>query len=239
MRQVIHVQRAAAGAEQLLLDRLDGRIVVGGGGRRPGPPGSGGVAQRSRAASSPRTVRRARRPCAAAPAAAPASTRTAGGTPSVSGHQSTCAKRRAGAPGSRARSGARERNAVPSLRPPRRADGRAARPHRDQAAEGEDEPAAPDPPDQRIDREPVDRLLGAVHRPGEDDVQVLAQVAADRRPRCYGSNVGRPNRLHRECWRFSEVSSPSSRPSRATRTVAAVTNRLSALYCEMPTWVSV
>ena len=50
-----------------------------------------------------------------------------------------------------------------------------------------------------------------------------------------GSNVGRLKLS--TCWRFSEVSSPAALPSFTTSTVAAETIRLSASYCEMPTWV--
>ena len=62
-------------------------------------------------------------------------------------------------------------------RPRRRHRGAAARPHRHDAAKGQHESAEPDPPDQRIDVEPVDRLFGAVHRA--------------RRTRCTGLPAGR------------------------------------------------
>ena len=50
-----------------------------------------------------------------------------------------------------------------------------------------------------------------------------------------GWNVGRPKPS--TCWRFSVVRTPSRLPSRSTSSVAAVTWRLSASYCEMPRWV--
>src|SRR5438309_7784961 len=52
-----------------------------------------------------------------------------------------------------------------------------------------------------------------------------------------GSNVGRP--LASTCWRFAVASSPIFLPLRATSTVAAVTRRLRAWYCETPRWVKV
>ena len=49
--------------------------------------------------------------------------------------------------------------------------------------------------------------------------------------------MGRPKLS--TCCRFSEVISPSARPSFTTETVAAVTTRLSASNWETPMWVSV
>ena len=51
-----------------------------------------------------------------------------------------------------------------------------------------------------------------------------------------GSKVGRLKLS--TCWRFSLVRRPAGRPSTSTCTVAALTTRLSASYCEIPTWVN-
>ena len=52
-----------------------------------------------------------------------------------------------------------------------------------------------------------------------------------------GWNVGRPRAS--TCWRFSVVRIPVFFPFRYTSTVAAVTCRFRASYCEMPRWVKV
>src|SRR5206468_6312469 len=60
---------------------------------------------------------------------------------------------------------------IPSLSP---FDGRgAARPHHDQPAEGDDHPAVPHPPDERVDRETEDGLLGPVNHAAQNDVEIL------------------------------------------------------------------
>ena len=96
-------------------------------------------------------------------------------------------------------------------------------------------PAEPDPPHQRVDVEPVDRFLGPVHRPGEHHVQVFPQAAPD--PDLGGRLEGRPLEAVHVLPLLAGEQSGGPAVHRAPATVAALTTRLSASYCEMPTWV--
>ena len=210
------VERAATVAGEASLDRLDlggvlARLSVG----RPRAADGVGITQR---ADRPASRERVLRPQIEAPP--PRNARRESPAVGLFGIQLAPARR-----------------AAPSI-PPAPAvapsPSAAARPHRHDAAEGEHEPAEPDPPDQRIDVEAVDRLFGALDDPAK--TRYRSSWRSLRIPTSVdGSKVGRLKLS--TCCRFSEVSRPAAFPSLVTSTVAAETTRLSCSYCEIPTWV--